>query len=70
MLCSILALLESSDVACATNVWRIVMKGERLKPYSSSWLARQEKCFRVWSFSTDLEGPEVFVPFALRNFGI
>ena len=70
MRCSILALLESSEVARATNVWRIFMNGERLKPYSSSCLARQEKCFRVRSFSTHLEGPEVFVPFALGNFGI
>ena len=70
MRCSILALLESSSVACATNEWRIFMNGERLKPYSSSWLAREEKCFRVRSFSTHLEGPEVFVPFALGNFGV
>src|SRR5262245_26888829 len=33
MRCSILALLESSEVARATNVWRIFMNGERLKPY-------------------------------------
>src|SRR5215813_13365263 len=59
-----------SELACTTNVWRIFMNGERLKPYSSSGLARQEKCFRVRSFSTHLEGPEVFVPFALGNFGI
>jgi hypothetical protein len=42
---SILALLESSEVARTTNVWRIFMNGEGLKPYSSSGLARQEKCF-------------------------
>ena len=53
-----------------TNVWRIFINGERLKPYSSSCLARQEKCFRVRSFSTHLEGPEVLIPFALGNFGI
>ena len=46
------------------------MNGERLKPYSSSGLARQEKCFRVRSFSTHFEGPEVLIPFALGNFGI